>query len=69
MTMLTAYPKSTLFPMPTAGLVLGHLVEEPDMDALIAYAADHARKAGYTRGPRGEWMTATPTEPRRSARA
>jgi hypothetical protein len=64
MTMLTSYGKMTLFPMPTVGLLLHALAEEPGSDALIAYAADHARQAGYTRGPRGEWMTAAPAERR-----
>jgi hypothetical protein len=64
MTMLSAYPKMTLFPMPTVGLLLGALAEEPGSGALLAYAADHARQAGYTRGPRGEWITAAPAERR-----
>jgi hypothetical protein len=62
--MLTSYGKITLFPMPTVGLLLRAMTEEPASDALIAYAADHARQAGYVRGPRGEWMTAAPAERR-----
>jgi hypothetical protein len=62
MTTLTAYGKTTLFPMPTG--LLSRLADEPDMDALSAYAAEHARQAGYTQGPHGEWMTALPPERR-----
>ena len=54
MTTQSPYSKS-LFPV---GLLLSAVTEELETDARHGADETHAREAGYTRGPCGEWMTA-----------
>ena len=56
------YPTApqTLLYTPVARPLLTGPVEAAKREALKAYAEDYARRAGYTRGPDGEWITAIP---------
>ena len=54
-----AFPQTLLY-TPIARPLLTGPVETAKREALAAYAEDYARRAGYTRGPRGEWVTDVP---------
>ncbi|MGO8914594.1 MAG: hypothetical protein ACLQJR_01640 [Stellaceae bacterium] len=57
MTRISPLAHMTMFYLPLARPLLAELLEPSKREALGAFAEDYARRAGYRRGPQGEWIT------------